>query len=141
MKYHKLPEVKEAKDKEYLNLKEYETFDKVDDKGQDKIGSRWVITKKEKHDRQKTQYKARLVAKGFQETMKPQSDSPTALRESLKVFLAVSANMDFEIASLDIRAAFLQAHLLGLFEQNQYISALHRSCFHSNSCTFSFCYS
>ena len=40
---------------------------------------------------------------------KPQADSPTALRESLKLFLAVSANEGFELCAVDIRAAFLQS--------------------------------
>ena len=39
---------------------------------------------KEKSDGQKLQVKGRIVAKGYQEGKKPQSDSPTLLRESLK---------------------------------------------------------
>jgi hypothetical protein len=34
-------------------LKVFETFEEVDDVGQKTVGSRWVITKKEKHDGQK----------------------------------------------------------------------------------------
>ena len=59
---HGRPEVVEAKQKEVQNLEDYETFEEVQDRGQESIGSRWVITMKEKHDGQKTQYKARLVA-------------------------------------------------------------------------------
>merc|ERR1712090_91797 len=69
----------------------------------------WVITRKEKEDGQKTQYKGRLVAKGFQEKSSPQADSPTMRRESLKLFFALAANQDFNLRSIDIRAAFLQA--------------------------------
>ena len=111
-KDHKIPEVVEAKRKEMENLVTYDTFEEVKDEGQERIGSRWVITKKEKHDGQKQEYKARLVARGFQEKEKPQSDSPTILRESFKMFVALSANEDFEIASVDIRAAFLQSKTL-----------------------------
>ena len=68
-----------------------------------------MITEKEKHDGQKTQYKARLVAKGFHEKVKPQADSPTAMRESFKLFCAVAANENFRLISIDIRAAFLQS--------------------------------
>ena len=68
------------------NLMKYGVFEEVDDVGQETIGSRWVITKKEKADGQKTDYKGRLVARGFQEKEAPQSDSPTMLRESLKLF-------------------------------------------------------
>ena len=112
VKYHTMPEVIEAKEKEYKNLTDYDTFEEVKDDGQQRIGSRWVITKKEKHDGQKNDYKARLVARGFQEECKPQADSPTAMKESVKVFLAVAANEKFNLQSVDIRAAFLQSRTL-----------------------------
>ena len=41
--------------------------------------------------------------------MKPQADSPTAMRESFKLFCSVAANKRFSIQSVDIRAAFLQS--------------------------------
>ena len=80
--------------------------------GQETVGSRWVITKKEKADGQKKNVKGRLVAKGFQETEAPQSDAPTMLRESMKLFFALATNEDFKLRSMDIRAAFLQAREL-----------------------------
>ena len=55
---HKMPEVKEAKINEIMNQEDYEMFELVEDVGQETIGSRWVITKKEKYDGQKTEYKA-----------------------------------------------------------------------------------
>ena len=61
------PEVKEAKHKEIENLVRYDVFEEVDDCGQERIGSRWVVTQEEKADRQKSQIKNPLVAKGFQE--------------------------------------------------------------------------
>ena len=106
---HNTPEVKEAKKVELQNLKDYDTFEEVADSGQDRISSRWVITVKEAHDGQKTKCKARLVARGFQENVPPQSDSPTVLRESNKLFSAVAANQGFGLLSVDIRAAFLQS--------------------------------
>ena len=109
VRQHKRPEVIEAKEVEMKNLKDYDTFEEVEDCGQERITSRWVITVKEVHDGQKTKYKARLVARGFQEEVKPQSDSPTVLRESNKLFTAVAANEEFDIVSVDIRAAFLQS--------------------------------
>jgi hypothetical protein len=57
-------------------------------------------------------YKGRLVAKGFHEEVKPQSDSPTAMRESIKIFLSIAANEAFELESVDIHAAFLQSKVL-----------------------------
>jgi hypothetical protein len=106
---HKKVEVVEAKEKELDNLIKYGVFEEVVDEGQDTIGSRWVIIKKEKADGQKTNYKGRLVARGFQEKEAPQSDSPTMLRESMKLFFSVAANEGFVLRSIDIRAAFLQA--------------------------------
>merc|ERR1712030_114312 len=55
-KEHKRPEVMEAKDKELENLEKYEVFEEIEDTGQDTIGSRWVITRKEKSDGQKCAY-------------------------------------------------------------------------------------
>ena len=106
------PEIVEAKKKELDNLKIYETFEEVDEKdvtNENIIGSRGVVTEKQKQDGQKQQVKARLVARGFQEKEKPQSDAPAAHRESFKLFMAVAAMKGFKVSSLDIRAAFLQA--------------------------------
>ena len=50
VKEHGKPEIKEAKRKEIENLETYETFEEVEDVGQETIGSRWIVTKKEKHD-------------------------------------------------------------------------------------------
>ena len=61
---HWRPEVKAAKRVEIKNLQDYETFEEVIDEGQETLGSRWVITEKEKHDDQKQKCKARLVARG-----------------------------------------------------------------------------
>ena len=98
------------------NLTTYQTFEEVSKKDlsadSNVIGSRWVITEKQKQDGQKQNIKARLVARGFQEVNKPQSDAPAAHRESFKLFMAVAAQENFEITSLDIRAAFLQAKTL-----------------------------
>ena len=40
---------------------------------------------------------------------KPKSDSPTAFREPFKTFIAISAHEEFELESVDVMAAFLQA--------------------------------
>ena len=79
---HGRPEVKEAKEAEIDNLLDYDVFEEGKDEGQDTIGSKWVMTAKEKHDGHKQKIKARLVAFGFQETMRPKSDSP---KESFKM--------------------------------------------------------
>ena len=106
---HGTLEVKEAKMAEVSNLLDYDVFEEVKDEGQETIGSRWEVTEKEKHDGQKQKTKARLVARGFQE---PQSDSPTVSKESFKTLTAITANSDFKLASVDIRAEFLQSRNL-----------------------------
>ena len=103
------PKIDEAKHKEIENLIKFDVFEEVDDYGQERISSRWVVTQKEKADGQKSQVKGRIVAKGYQEGKKPQSVSRTLLRESLKMYFALAANEGFELRSIDIRAAFLQA--------------------------------
>lgn len=50
---HRGPEVKAAKMTKIKNLMDYDDFEEVQDIGQETIGSRWVITWKEKHDEQK----------------------------------------------------------------------------------------
>ena len=71
--HHDRPEVRDAKINEIKNFEDNETFEMVEDVGQETIGCHWVITKKEKHDGQKKEFKAQLVARGFQEADKPQS--------------------------------------------------------------------
>ena len=77
---HKKPEVIESKAKEIENLEKYFAIEEVKYEGQKTVGSRWVITKKEKSDGQKQNFKGRLVVKGFQDMAVPQSYSPTMLR-------------------------------------------------------------
>jgi hypothetical protein len=58
VKEHKHPDIIEVKEMEIRNLQDFNTFEEVKDTGQTKVGSRWVVTGKEKHDGQKTKYKA-----------------------------------------------------------------------------------
>ena len=81
---HGTPEVKDAKMTEVNNLLDYDVFEEVKDEGQEIIGSRWVVTEKEKHDGQKQKTKARLVAHGFQETLKPNPIAPLYLKSHLR---------------------------------------------------------
>ena len=112
---HSRSDVNEAKAKKISNMEHYEVFVKVKDIGQITVGSRWVVTEKQAHDGQKTKVKARLVTRGFQEENKVQSDSPTANKESVRIFLSIAAAENMEsLISIDISAAFLQAESLSL---------------------------
>ena len=63
---HGRPGVKEAKTAEVNNLLDYDVFEEVKDEGQDTLGSKQVVTAKEKHDGQKKNTKARVVVLGLQ---------------------------------------------------------------------------
>ena len=53
---HNKQEVEKAQWKETQNLEDYEMFELVEYARQECIGSRWVITQKDKHDGQKTHF-------------------------------------------------------------------------------------
>ena len=101
-------EVLEAKMKEIENLKYHNIYTEVPKtgKGEETIGSRWVITEKFKDGEKIT--KARLVAKGFQENNDLKKDSPTCLKENLRLIVAIAASEKWKMKSLDIKSAFLQ---------------------------------
>ena len=107
---HWRPEVIEAKEKELNNWKKFDVFNEIQDKGQTTISSRWVITQKEE-DNEKF-IKARLVVKGFQEQESIQSDSPTAAKSTLRLVIALAANENWKLQTIDIKAAFLQGKSL-----------------------------
>ena len=107
-KYHNAPEVIEAKESEITNFNRFEAYEEVDDIGQTRITSRWVVTEKEAHDGMKKRIKARLVVRGFQEEEDPRSDSPTLAKESLKTMMAIAANEKFTTKCMDITNAYLQ---------------------------------
>ena len=97
---------REAKEKELQNFDDYHVYDEVTYSGQNVIGTRFVLTEKDDGT-----IKARFVIKGFQEET-IQADSPTASRETLKVFLTISANEKWIVEGSDVRAAFLQSDVI-----------------------------
>ena len=97
-------EIEAAKKAEMDNFDEYQAFEEVPYNGQQVLGSRYVITKKDDGS-----VKPRFVIKGFQEEDKAQADSPTASRETLKLFLSIVANEKWTLKSYDVRSAFLQS--------------------------------
>ena len=107
-KYHNSPEVLAAKEVEMSNFHKFQAYEEVEDVGQERITSRWVVTLKEAHDGMKQKVKARLVVRGFQEETTPRADSPTLAKESFKTMIAIAANEGFRITSMDITNAYLQ---------------------------------
>ena len=94
------------------NLRSHGTWKEVPFQGQELVSTKRVITESEKQDGQKQRVKGRLVCKGYEETLKPQSDSPTIGRSNLIVFTAVAANQRFHLWAIDIKGAYLQSNKL-----------------------------
>ena len=103
---HENQEVLEAKLKEIDNLRNHNVFTEESNVKKPAIDVRWVITEKFQDGQKKT--KARLVAKGFQENSEVRTDSPTCLKENLRLVATIAVSKDWKIKSLDIKSAFLQ---------------------------------
>ena len=99
--------VKKTKKAELENWVATEAVDLVDNRGQRLISTRWVMTEKENSPGQ-FRPKARLVIRGFEETNELQVDAPTASKATMRIVLAISANKDWLLEHVDIKAAFLQ---------------------------------
>ena len=103
---HMKEECIKAKESELQKLKNFDAFEIVEDHGQFRISSTWVMTSKG------NEIRARLVARGFEEELEIRKDSPTIGRSTLRLFLAVAANENWRIRSTDIQSAFLQGKVL-----------------------------
>ena len=103
---HNEERVKLAKQQELENWKSFGVYESVPLGGQKLMSTRWVITEKENEGI--STVKARLVVRGYEEEMDVKADSPTIHKESLRLFLAGAATYQFDIHSIDIKAAFLQ---------------------------------
>lgn len=109
---HKEPECVLAKEKELEKWDQFEAFEEVPDEGQKAVSSRWVIVEKDGDTEGTKKVKGRLCVRGFEEDDKPQSDSPTAARETLKIIAFISANEKWKLESYDVTSAFLQGKTL-----------------------------
>ena len=96
------PECIAAKEAELQKLKEFETYGEVEDEGQNRITTTWVLTLKG-HD-----VKARLTARGFQEEDEYPKESPTLQKYSLRTLLAIASAKGWNIETVDVKSAFLQ---------------------------------
>ena len=109
--------VSQAKQNEIEKWKEEAVYDEVEDVGQQKISTTWVITEKEKEG--VTVTKARLVARGNEESNEDiKTNSPTCMKDSVRMVLAIAAGKGWKVRSLDVKAAFLQGKEI---ERNLYL--------------------
>ena len=106
---HGNQECMEAKRVELKKIvEEFKAVKVVDDVGQFRISSRFVLWHK-KHSTGEVQTRARLVCRGFEESdMGIISDSPTLDHSSFKIIFAIAQAKNMEIESVDVKSAFLQ---------------------------------
>ena len=102
--------VVEAKEKEINNFLKYGVYKEVSDLGQPRMSSGWVITEKCHSD--VIGAKARLVVYGNQEGYTGSRDSPTVLKQSLRIQFTLAAQFQWELVMADITSAFLQSDVL-----------------------------
>ena len=97
-----------AKLAELKSWKQNNVYHEVQNEGQDLISLRWVCSLK--HNDSGIIPKARLVAKGFEDSEKDhlQKESPTCLRESLRVIILLSVQQKWSLYAINIKTVFLQ---------------------------------
>ena len=92
----------DAKLKELSKLQEFNTYEVIEDCGQERISCTWVLSKKGDETR------ARLVARGYEEDKSVPKDSPTLSKSSLRVILTIASSRSWTVETTDIKSAFLQ---------------------------------
>ena len=107
---------KSAMDEEMQSLRKNNTWELAQlPKGKRAIGCKWVFAKKDGSPSKKDiRYKARLVAKGYaQKEGIDYNDvfSPVVKHSSIRILLALVAQLNLELAQLDVKTAFLHGEL------------------------------
>ena len=97
----------DAKEMELKNLVENDVYEWVEDCRQKIVTCKWIITEKEKNDGTSSA-KDRLFARGFEESLTERTDSLICSKQSLRMLSTVASAVNWDIESIDIKAAFLQ---------------------------------
>ena len=103
-------EVTGAKIKELESWRNNNVYEEVPFEDQQCISSKWVIKPKIVNNEHKI--KARLVLKGYEEEDCFRTDAPCGMRESVRLLLAITATMKWELRSVDFKTAFLQGDFI-----------------------------
>ena len=101
---------KVAMDKEMQSIDENDTWELVPrPKHMNVIGSRWVYDLKVKSDGTIERHKARFVARGFNQTEESYQETfaATLKHKSLRLFLHLINEWDYEFKQMDVNNAFL----------------------------------
>ena len=91
-----------AKIVELQKLKDFETYEEVNDQGQNTISSAWVLCQKGEGVR------AWLIARDFEKDHEVQKDSPAVSNAALRAFLAVAVGRQWTVKTTDVKSALLQ---------------------------------
>ena len=91
-----------AKQTELTKLADFETYELVEDVGQNRISTAWVLWWKG------NEVRARLVARGFEEEEEIRADSPTVGKSVMRLLLVIAASKHWTVKTTDIKSAFLQ---------------------------------
>ena len=83
-------------------LLDFDVYTEVDDKGQDCISTKWIVTKN------REQVKARFVARGFEDVGEVEKDSPTVSKSTTRMLMSVAVSKGWTVKGTDIKSAFLQ---------------------------------
>ena len=91
--------------------------------GKKAIGCKWVYAMKDGFpDKNNVRYKARLVAKGYAQTEGVDYNevfSPVVKHSSIRILLALVAQLDLELVQMDVKTAFLHGDLEEEIYMNQ----------------------
>lgn len=102
-------------EEEIAMIEKNETWELVDrPKHKDVIGLKWIYKTKYHEDGSIQKHKARLVAKGY--TQQPGIDfietfAPVVRMETIRVVLALAAQLELQVFQLDVKSAFLNEEL------------------------------
>jgi hypothetical protein len=107
---------REATNAEFTALAGNQTFDQPDvpPQGANIVSSRWVFAVKYNPDGTVKKFKARIVARGFSQKYGidfEETFAPTVRHDTLRIFMAVVAQMDLECHQIDVNNAFTESTL------------------------------
>jgi hypothetical protein len=109
-----------AMNEEIASLKMFKVYEEISihhvPKGRQILGCKWVYKRKRDKDGNVVRYRARVVALGFRQkaydSFHPdETYSPVVSKDTLRMFLSISAKENLTIYQADVKAAFLQAPL------------------------------
>ena len=103
-------QIRIAKQKELDSWKKNQVYIEVENKGQEYVTGKWVLKPKVIDGIHSV--KARFVLRGYEESKDFRADSPTCMRSSVRLQLAVHSSLGWKLRSIDFKTAFLQGQAI-----------------------------